>query len=188
MRREACSRTVPDRNRSGRTSGERASLSPVFHNHRRWISDSPENGKPTRLAGLRHEPSYAKAVPGSTRGDPDAFQAGSTGAVDALDGLALRSLPESPTIRSSRRDHPPPAFRRGGRGEPGGTRAMGACEPGQGGNAAAISIAFMCPGEPPRLTPPPAEPYLSPIGGCVVGSIQDRGLSTPLPVHDIHPG
>ena len=46
--------------------------------------------------------------------------------------------------------------RGGGQGEPGGTRAMGACEPGQGGNAAAISIAFMCPGEPPRLSPPPA--------------------------------
>src|SRR3954447_16911620 len=48
----------------------------------------------------------------------------------------------------------------GGRGEPGGTRAMGACEPGQGGNAAAISIAFMCAGEPPRLTPAPARPIL----------------------------
>ena len=33
---------------------------------------------------------------------------------------------------------------------------MGACEPGQGGNAAAISIAFMCPGAPPRLSPAPA--------------------------------
>ena len=43
---------------------------------------------------------------------------------------------------------------RGGQGEPGGTRAMGACEPGQGGNAAAISIASMCPGAPPRLSPP----------------------------------
>ena len=43
----------------------------------------------------------------------------------------------------------------GVQGEPGGTRAMGACEPGQGGNAAAISITFMCPGEPPRLSPTP---------------------------------
>ena len=33
---------------------------------------------------------------------------------------------------------------------------MGACEPGQGGNAAAISIAFMCPGAPPRLSPTPS--------------------------------
>ena len=29
---------------------------------------------------------------------------------------------------------------------------MGVCEPGQGGNAAAISNAFMCAGEPPRLS------------------------------------
>lgn len=41
-----------------------------------------------------------------------------------------------------------------GRGEPGGTRTMAACEPGQGGNAAAINNAFMCPGAPPRFTPP----------------------------------
>jgi len=45
--------------------------------------------------------------------------------------------------------------RGGGRGEPGGTRAMGVCEPGQGGNAAAISNTFMCPGEPPRLSSAP---------------------------------
>jgi hypothetical protein len=44
----------------------------------------------------------------------------------------------------------------GGQGEPGGTRAMGVCEPGQGGNAAAISNTFMCLGEPPRLSPAPA--------------------------------
>jgi hypothetical protein len=31
---------------------------------------------------------------------------------------------------------------------------MAACEPGQGGNAAAINNAFMCPGAPPRFTPP----------------------------------
>jgi hypothetical protein len=43
--------------------------------------------------------------------------------------------------------------RGGGQGEPGGTRAMGVCEPGQGGNAAAISNTFMCLGEPPRLSP-----------------------------------
>ena len=36
---------------------------------------------------------------------------------------------------------------------------MGACEPGQGGNAAAISNTFMCPGEPPRLSPAPADRY-----------------------------
>ena len=30
---------------------------------------------------------------------------------------------------------------------------MGVCEPGQGGNAAAISNTFMCLGEPPRLSP-----------------------------------
>src|SRR5262245_51745232 len=41
---------------------------------------------------------------------------------------------------------------RGGRGEPGGTRAMGVCEPGQGGNAAAINNTLMCLGVPPRLT------------------------------------
>lgn len=51
---------------------------------------------------------------------------------------------------------------RGGRGEPGGTRAMGACEPGQGGNAAAISIASMCPGAPPRLSQAPASYKLRP--------------------------
>lgn len=45
----------------------------------------------------------------------------------------------------------------GGRGEPGGTRAMGVCEPGQGGNAAAISNTFMCPGEPPRLSSAPCD-------------------------------
>jgi hypothetical protein len=45
---------------------------------------------------------------------------------------------------------------RGGQGEPGGTRAMGVCEPGQDGNGAAISITFMCLGEPPRLSPAPA--------------------------------
>ena len=45
---------------------------------------------------------------------------------------------------------------RQGPGEPGGTRAMGVCEPGQGGNAAAINNTFMCAGEPPRLTRPPA--------------------------------
>ena len=45
----------------------------------------------------------------------------------------------------------------GGPGEPGGTRAMGACEPGQAGNGAAISIAFMRAGAPPRLSQPPAE-------------------------------
>ena len=33
---------------------------------------------------------------------------------------------------------------------------MGVCEPGQGGNAAAISNTFMCLGEPPRLSPAPA--------------------------------
>jgi hypothetical protein len=44
----------------------------------------------------------------------------------------------------------------GGQGEPGGTRAMGVCEPGQGGNAAAISNTLMCLGEPPRLSPVPA--------------------------------
>ena len=33
---------------------------------------------------------------------------------------------------------------------------MGVCEPGQGGNAAAISITFMCAGEPPRLSQAPA--------------------------------
>ncbi len=32
---------------------------------------------------------------------------------------------------------------------------MGVCEPGQGGNAAAISNTFMCLGEPPRLSPAP---------------------------------
>lgn len=37
-------------------------------------------------------------------------------------------------------------------GEPGGTLAMVACEPGQGGNTAAINIAIMCLGAPPRLT------------------------------------
>jgi hypothetical protein len=47
--------------------------------------------------------------------------------------------------------------RGGGQGEPGGTRAMGVCEPGQGGNAAAISNTFMCLGEPPRLSPTPAK-------------------------------
>ncbi len=31
---------------------------------------------------------------------------------------------------------------------------MAACEPGQGGNAAAINNAIMCPGAPPRFTPP----------------------------------
>ena len=41
---------------------------------------------------------------------------------------------------------------------------MGACEPGQGGNAAAISIAFMCPGEPPRLSPAPADATSEPGG------------------------
>ncbi len=40
----------------------------------------------------------------------------------------------------------------GGPGEPGGTRAMGVCEPGQGGNAAAINNTFMCLGEPPRFS------------------------------------
>ncbi len=34
---------------------------------------------------------------------------------------------------------------------------MGVCEPGQGGNAAAISNTFMCLGEPPRLSPTPAD-------------------------------
>ena len=29
---------------------------------------------------------------------------------------------------------------------------MGVCEPGQGGNAAAINNTFMCLGEPPRLS------------------------------------
>ena len=43
----------------------------------------------------------------------------------------------------------------GGSGEPGGTRAMNVCEPGQGGNAAAISNTFMCLGEPPRLSRAP---------------------------------
>jgi hypothetical protein len=33
---------------------------------------------------------------------------------------------------------------------------MGVCEPGQGGNAAAISNTFMCLGEPPRLSLVPA--------------------------------
>jgi len=37
-------------------------------------------------------------------------------------------------------------------GEPGGALAMEACEPGQDGNGAAISIVFMCLGFPPRLT------------------------------------
>src|SRR5215212_909489 len=58
----------------------------------------------------------------------------------------------------------PPAIC-GVRGEPGGTRAMGACEPGQGGNAAAISIAFMCPGAPPRLSPTPSPGCLAPAKG-----------------------
>jgi hypothetical protein len=44
----------------------------------------------------------------------------------------------------------------GGPGEPGGTRAMEVCEPGQGGNAAAINNTFMCLGEPPRLSRIPA--------------------------------
>ncbi len=48
-----------------------------------------------------------------------------------------------------------------GQGEPGGTRAMGVCEPGQGGNAAAINNTFMCPGEPPRLSPALAKRGLS---------------------------
>ena len=33
---------------------------------------------------------------------------------------------------------------------------MGVCEPGQGGNAAAINNTFMCLGEPPRLSRTPA--------------------------------
>jgi hypothetical protein len=33
---------------------------------------------------------------------------------------------------------------------------MGVCEPGQGGNAAAINNTFMCLGEPPRLSLAPA--------------------------------
>jgi hypothetical protein len=45
---------------------------------------------------------------------------------------------------------------RGGQGEPGGTRAMVACEPGQDGNGAAISITSMCAGEPPRLSLTPS--------------------------------
>ena len=66
--------------------------------------------------------------------------------------LPLNGVHRWPTIDGS------PAFghRGGGQGEPGGTRAMGACEPGQGGNAAAISNTFMCLGEPPRLSPSPA--------------------------------
>jgi hypothetical protein len=55
-------------------------------------------------------------------------------------------------------------FRRGGRGKPGGTRAMVDCEPGQGGNAAAISKPFMCPGAPPRPSTPPASHFLVPVG------------------------
>ena len=57
----------------------------------------------------------------------------------------------------------------GGPGEPGGTRAMGVCEPGQGGNAAAISNTFMCLGEPPRLSRPSAAGDLK----------RDRGRSRP---------
>jgi hypothetical protein len=34
---------------------------------------------------------------------------------------------------------------------------MGVCEPGQGGNAAAISNTFMCLGEPPRLSRVPVQ-------------------------------
>ena len=66
--------------------------------------------------------------------------------------LALASRAPSPTMIAS-----PVSARGGGPGEPGGTRAMGVCEPGQGGNAAAISNTFMCPGEPPRLSRPPAD-------------------------------
>ena len=59
-----------------------------------------------------------------------------------------------------RMDGPQPAFDAdeagGGLGEPGGTRAMGACEPGQAGNGAAISIAFMRPGAPPRFSQTPS--------------------------------
>ena len=59
----------------------------------------------------------------------------------------------------------------GGQGEPGGTRAMGVCEPGQGGNAAAISNTFMCLGEPPRLSPTPAK------------GVADRGTAEKSQVH-----
>ena len=51
---------------------------------------------------------------------------------------------------------------------------MGTCEPGQGGNAAAINIVFMCLGEPPRLssfparlarlTEPPIMKRIAPLG------------------------
>ena len=67
--------------------------------------------------------------------------------------LTLNRVGRCPTIQfimGSRRQG-------GGSGEPGGTRAMGVCEPGQGGNAAAISNTFMCLGEPPRLSRAPAE-------------------------------
>ncbi len=50
----------------------------------------------------------------------------------------------------------------GGPGEPGGTRAMGVCEPGQGGNSAAISNTFMCLGEPPRFSRTPAWNRMTP--------------------------
>src|SRR5690348_13722125 len=63
-------------------------------------------------------------------------------------GWRSRRMVHSAGLRASKRS--------GARGEPGGTRAMGACEPGQGGNAAAISITPMCAGAPPRLTPTPA--------------------------------
>lgn len=45
---------------------------------------------------------------------------------------------------------------RGDLGESGGARAMDTCEPGQGGNAAAISNVFMRAGCPPRLSQLPS--------------------------------
>src|SRR5579883_3190030 len=68
----------------------------------------------------------------------------------------------------------------GGRGEPGGTRAMGVCEPGQGGNAAAINNTFMCLGEPPRLTLAPARAAaLAASDGTMAG--EDSGRTRLFP-------
>ncbi len=71
-------------------------------------------------------------------------------------GDVTAMLPLHGSGRSFTIQIPSPTRSRGGQGEPGGTRAMVACEPGQDGNGAAISIAFMCPGAPPRLSPTPA--------------------------------
>ena len=50
---------------------------------------------------------------------------------------------------------------------------MGACEPGQGGNAAAINNTFMCPGEPPRLS-------LAPAGKAATGLLERMALANRL--------